>query len=205
MTDSVISEESRDSDGTHPFDPGNEPITDIIMADVYSSYQDTSPDGVSLTDKLEAAILPPQKPVWPRRMSKSLVNLNPHESDTSRLRQSDESHRESGRKYNPRLEHSISMCDAFNVNWDSEVDVRKEKRPEKKTPWALLTQKSLDETRLWCINNHRVLIRIMDGFTVIVQRLGFISWLRCVRVNGIVNSCVGYTVRRDLESPVGMR
>ena len=115
-------------------------------------------------------------------MSKSLVNLNPHESDTSRLRQSDESHRESGRKYNPRLEHSISMCDAFNVNWDSEVDDRKDKRPEKKTPWALLTQKSLDETWLWCINNHRVLIRTMNGFTVIVQRLGFISWLRCVRV-----------------------
>ena len=31
MTDSVISEESRDSDGTPPFDPGNESITDIIM------------------------------------------------------------------------------------------------------------------------------------------------------------------------------
>ena len=46
MTDSVISEKSRDSDGTHPFDPGNEPITDIIMADAYSTYQeDTSPDG----------------------------------------------------------------------------------------------------------------------------------------------------------------
>ena len=58
---------------------------------------------------------PPSGIVWPRRDVGSLTNLNPAETDISRLQNADRKRRSGEMRDSRAIEHTISLCDAFNV------------------------------------------------------------------------------------------